>query len=222
MPFLRLRMPCLALVLVSLSTTAGSTEIQRSEDLRSTVLAERGSGGECIRTQGYWKNHEEEWPTTQLVLGNTIYDQAQLLSIFNLPVGGNGLVSLAHQLIAAKLNIAAGGDAEIVIQAILDADDLIGDLVVPPVGAGHLDPAVASPLVDEIDDWNNGRTGSGSCVTDLCWIPGDLVCFHIDNGRFEVIGGFVIGPDECDLYYECLGPSPVEPIGWGVMKMLYR
>lgn len=215
-----LRISCLALVLASLSSSAGSTGIERSET--GPVLAARGSGGDCIHTQGFWKNHPDEWPATQVVLGNTIYDQTQLLSIFDLPVAGNGLVSLAHQLIAAKLNIASGGDAEAVIEAILAADDMIGDLIVPPVGSGYLDPDAASPFVDEIDDWNNGRTGSGSCVTDMCCLQDDLVCFPIDNGRCEEIGGIVIGPDECDLYYECLGPSPVEELNWGVLKMLYR
>lgn len=212
--------PCLSVVLAVLSTTAGSAETPRSGD--SIVLAQSGSAGGCIRTQGYWKTHEEEWPTTQLVLGNVLYDQGELLSIFDLEVSGNGLIALAHQVIAAKLNIAAGGDAEVVIQAILDADDMIGDLVVPPVGTGFLEPDVTSPLVDEIDDWNNGRTGSGSCVTDVCCITDDLVCFPIDNGRCEEVGGIVIGADQCDLYYECLGPVPVEEIGWGVLKVRYR
>ena len=47
---------------------------------------------------------------TRLTLGTVTYSQAQLLAIFNTPVRGNGLISLAHQLIAAKLNILAGAN----------------------------------------------------------------------------------------------------------------
>src|SRR5688572_23676843 len=65
----------------------------------------RASG--CTLTQGYWKNHPEAWPVASLELGSVTYSKAQLLSIFRTPVSGNGLVSLAHQLIAAKLNVAA-------------------------------------------------------------------------------------------------------------------
>ena len=42
----------------------------------------------------------------ELQLGNVTYNQQELLSILSQPVRGNGLVLLAHQLIAAKLNIA--------------------------------------------------------------------------------------------------------------------
>src|SRR5215813_11573939 len=37
----------------------------------------------CVRGQGYWKNHPDQWPVTQLQLGNNTYDQDELLSILN-------------------------------------------------------------------------------------------------------------------------------------------
>jgi hypothetical protein len=77
-----------------------------------------------------------------LHLGNVTYNQQQLLSILNLSVRGNGLVSLAHQEIAAKLNIANGADASCIEQTLAAADALIGDLVIPPVGTGFLRPTV--------------------------------------------------------------------------------
>ena len=57
-----------------------------------------------MRTQGFWKNHPNDWPVDELDLGTESYDQAALSVILNQPVQGNGLVSLAKQLIAAKLN----------------------------------------------------------------------------------------------------------------------
>jgi hypothetical protein len=58
-----------------------------------------------------------------LVIGTVQHTADQLCSIFNTtPAGGNGLVSLAHQLIAAQLNIANGACAPPEVQqAIADA-----------------------------------------------------------------------------------------------------
>src|SRR5262249_16771283 len=56
----------------------------------------------CVFGQGFWKNHPDQWPVTQLQLGNVTYTENQLLSILHQPARGNGLVLLAHQEIAAK------------------------------------------------------------------------------------------------------------------------
>lgn len=113
-------------------------------------------GNQCARTQGYWKNHPEAWPVRTLQLGTRTYTQAELLAIFRTPVRGNGLVSLAHQLIAAKLNVAANGAAPPpgVADAIAEADALIGSRVVPPIGNGFLSPAAVSDLVRRLTFFN--------------------------------------------------------------------
>jgi hypothetical protein len=41
--------------------------------------------GGCVRGQGYWKNHPDQWPVTELQLGNVTYDQQQLLDILHQP-----------------------------------------------------------------------------------------------------------------------------------------
>ncbi len=110
---------------------------------------------ECAFTQGYWKNHPEAWPVSSLKLGSVTYTKAQLLAILHEPVKGNGLVSLAHQLIAAKLNVANGADDSDIDDEIDAADALIDGLVVPPVGSGYLHPSQTSSLVDKLDDFNN-------------------------------------------------------------------
>jgi hypothetical protein len=89
---------------------------------------------------GYWKNHEQ-WPVNQLQLGNRTYNRQELQSILRQPVRGNGLVQLAHQEIAAKLNVANGADGSCIEQTCAAADALIGNLVIPPVGNGYLRPA---------------------------------------------------------------------------------
>lgn len=117
----------------------------------------------CTFTQGFWKNHPEAWPVSSLTLGSVSYTDVQLGAIFDEPVSGNGLISLAHQLIAAKLNIANGASSTDVGDDIDAADALIGALVVPPVGSGHLDPDTTSALVDALTDFNEGIAGPGHC-----------------------------------------------------------
>lgn len=120
----------------------------------------------CVFGQGYWKNHAE-WPVTQLQLGNHTYNRQQLQSIFEDAVRTNGLVSLAHQEIAAKLNIAHGADASCIQQTLAAVDALIGDLVIPPVGNGFLTPRDVSGYVNTLTQYNEGFLCSPDCVEPL-------------------------------------------------------
>ena len=119
----------------------------------------------CTFTLGYWKNHPAAWSSVAtLMVGTVTYTNAQLMSILNTPAGGNGLISLAHQLITAKLNILVNGaDATAISGTIGAADALIGGLVIPPVGGGFLAPGSTSALTETLDDWNNGIFGPGHC-----------------------------------------------------------
>jgi N-acetylneuraminic acid mutarotase len=117
----------------------------------------------CVFSQGYWKNHPEAWPVTELQLGNTTYTQDQLLAILREPVRGNGLLILAKQEIAAKLNIANGADGSCIQQTLADADALIGDLVIPPIGDGYLRPRDVSPTAGILGDYNEGNACAPSC-----------------------------------------------------------
>jgi hypothetical protein len=125
----------------------------------STAACDNG----CTYTQGYWKNHSEAWPVSSLTLGTVSYTQGELLAILGEPVKGNGLISLAHQLIAAELNVASGANASAISATIAAANAMIGGLVVPPVGSGYLAPSSTGALNTALDDWNNGRTGPGHC-----------------------------------------------------------
>jgi hypothetical protein len=125
----------------------------------------------CVFGQGYWKNHPAQWPVTQLQLGNRVYTQQELLSILHQSVRGNGLVLLAHQEIAAKLNIANGADGSCIEQTLADADAMIGDLVIPPVGNGYLAPRDVSALADTLDQYNEGLLCAPSCDGDQSPTP---------------------------------------------------
>ncbi len=78
------------------------------------------------------------------------------------PVQGNGLISLSHQLIAAKLAAAAGATVPASIAtAIADADALIGGLIVPPVGGGSLSTGSTGSLNSTLETYNRGETPGG-------------------------------------------------------------
>ena len=127
----------------------------------------------CTYTQGYWRTHgsgdcaegnnQNVWPVTSLILGTTAYDATELCSILQTQAKGNGLIALAHQLIAAKLNIANGAPDTDVAAAISDADTLIGSLVIAPVGNGYLSPADTSALTETLTQFNEGTIGPGHC-----------------------------------------------------------
>ena len=161
--------------------------LNASDKSGTTSCTTKACGGEgCTYTQGYWKTHgpagcvtgnnTNQWfdntdplnpvLVTSLDLGNSTYTDLQLCSILNTPAGGNGLLTLAHQLIAAKLNIAKGSDPTALGTAIADADALIGNKIIPPVGSGSLQTAATSALVTTLTNFNEGATGPGHCSSN--------------------------------------------------------
>ena len=134
--------------------------------INATVACHAPPAG-CTFTQGYWKNHPDNWPVSSLTLGTVTYTKAQLIATLKTPVGGNGLISLSYQLIAAKLNQANGASVPPeVASAIAAADALIGGLVVPPVGSGFLSPSATDSLTNTLDTYNNGLAPGGPAHCD--------------------------------------------------------
>jgi hypothetical protein len=136
-----------------------------SQPTADLVVSTLTAAQNCTYTLGYWKTHDGAWPVTSLTLGTVTYNQADLLAILNQPSGGNGLVILAHQLIAAKLNLANGADPSFISASIAAGDAIMGSLVPPPVGSDSVSPGSVNSVSHNLDDWNNGITGPGHCGT---------------------------------------------------------
>jgi hypothetical protein len=151
-------------------------------------------------TQGYWKNHTSVWANQLLPLGAASDDQSVSESILQSPVRGDASVGLAHQLIAALLNIVVGGtDSTPIAKTIADAETLLGSGNVPE----GIHPS--SPLGQQMeadaaifDSFNSGRitTACGArVVTGSCQpseslsvlASGTNVTAYIPKGRW--IGG---------------------------------
>jgi hypothetical protein len=128
----------------------------------ATLACEPVNDG-CTLTQGYWKNHET-WPVGEVAIGYRLYTEPQLLAAFKTPARGNGLVILAHQLAAAKLNLANGANGAAIAETLEAADTLVGDRIVPPLGDGYIAPAVTAPLADTLAAFNEGAIGPGHCA----------------------------------------------------------
>lgn len=151
--------------------TPGTGSNKSAEMFFTTV-----GNAEC--TQGFWKTHgagachsgnnANVWPAscTPMTLGTVSYTATQLCSIYNTPAMGNGLISLAHQLITVKLNLCNGSSPTNIAATVAAADAMIGGLVIPPVGAGFLAPGSTSSTTNTLDNWNNGSpSGVANCTT---------------------------------------------------------
>ena len=144
---------------------AGNSGIASSPPLPACPV--RPTTNNCTVTLRYWRNHPESWiQVTSLTLGTVTYDQAQIhdIMIMRCASVGNGLVLLAHQLLAAKLNLLWGAvPPPRVAAAIAQADALIGSKVVPPIGSDHLSLAQIAELDCTLFAFNVGAIGPGRC-----------------------------------------------------------
>jgi hypothetical protein len=120
----------------------------------------------CPLTQGFWKNHPNAWPVTSLQLGSKTYTEAELLVLFGTAPKGDASLILAHQLIAAKLNVANGTSSIPVLSTIAAADALLATFsgkLPYNVPAGSVVGQQMTALSATLDSFNNGAFNPG-CV----------------------------------------------------------
>ncbi|WP_437966628.1 hypothetical protein WMF04_44685 [Sorangium sp. So ce260] len=127
-----------------------------------------GDGDGCTLTQGYWKNHEESWPTSKLTIGGVEYAQEELLELFRTAPKGDTSLILCHQLIAARLNVASGASDAALDGALADAEawmaankDADGKLPYGTKRGSAADEAVS--LSGRLAEFNEGGIGPGHC-----------------------------------------------------------
>jgi hypothetical protein len=105
-------------------------------------------------TIGYWKTHTDAWPVFQLTLGSDSFDIGQLVMILKAAVKGDKSLSMAKQLIATKLNLAAGTEASCITDVVDAADDWLTNH--GGVGSGERQWDGGDLLHDDLDAYNNG------------------------------------------------------------------
>lgn len=130
----------------------------------------------CTRTQGYWKTHSKYGPakpynTTWQKIGEDtkffLSDKTYYQVITTPPSGGNAYYILAHQYIAAQLNILAGASApKEVTDALYQAKKLFNKYTptaVAKLSKSHADRKLFISLAETLDKYNNGVIGPGHC-----------------------------------------------------------
>jgi len=139
----------------------GTTALQ-SDQVSGRAEFTAGTWNNCTYTQGYWKNHPEAWPVEEIMIGGVTYTKAEAITILETPPKGDATYILAHQLIAAKLNILKGADPSAVETTITEADDWLS---ANPLGSNPSDPnrAQGIALAETLDEYNNGLIGPGHC-----------------------------------------------------------
>jgi hypothetical protein len=152
----------------------GDSFITGSILLSTTVIEDGG----CTLTQGYWKTHSEYGPAPYDENWANLSDGADTEfyisgmswhEVFWTPPQGNVYYQLAHQYMAAHLNMLAGAMAPPeVITAMKSADELFGennpgDLMGRGRNANMELQAWFRYLAELLDDYNNGIIGPGHC-----------------------------------------------------------
>lgn len=178
-----------------------TSEFNRSDFTNNLSSSTRDCGGQCddgdtcpfcnccVLDAEHWPQYGptgctsftlNQWPATSLTLGNATYSDLQLCEILNAQANDNGLIALAQELIAAKLNLLSMRNQLQSVQVTLcngytcdemamiarctaDADTLIGGLVIPPHGNGFLEPTVTNSLVSCLHPFNASELGVGGC-----------------------------------------------------------
>ncbi len=139
----------------------------------------------CTLTQGYWKTHadpsrkqyDSTWGEVMPAGPDSLFlasGETWLQVLETPPKGGNVFYILAHQYIAASLNVLAGADSGIIAEELAEAEALLWTVD---------DPKKVRIKGDEKNEWiklaalldlyNNGDLGPGHCSEEP---PEDPVC----------------------------------------------
>jgi hypothetical protein len=125
----------------------------------------------CALTQGYWKNHESQWPapysptaqwlnSTHKVNGVT-WDGLMGMSV----AGGNSYMQLAHQWIAATLNLGGAIPSNPSVAAAMSQGEawLQANTPASTNTVPNIKNAQATAWASTLDDFNNGNLGTPHC-----------------------------------------------------------
>jgi hypothetical protein len=129
-------------------------------------------GGGCTLTLGYWKTHSKYGPApyddTWALIGEDIAffnsEQSWYKVLWTSPKGGNAYYILAHQYIAAALNLLNGASStEQVNEALAWAEQSFFNTYKPSSKLSTTVKNQALYYADLLDDYNNGYIGPGHC-----------------------------------------------------------
>lgn len=148
-----------------------------------TVAVTIPCAGGCTLTQGYWKTHSHHGPAPEdnawFLLGDVDGDassegadetffypkntQTYYQVLWTAPSGGNAYYILAHQYIAAKLNILNGASSTPEVDTALAWATNFFNNNAPTNKLSKTVSQQAKSYADLLDQYNNGLIGPGHC-----------------------------------------------------------
>lgn len=151
--------------------TATIRETGQSDDARVTVTCKPPAEG-CSLTQGYWKTHSKydgakKYDATWALIGeDTAFfssGKTWYEAISTSSAGGNAYYILAHQYIAAKLNLAGGASSTPAVTAALAGATDFFNTYTPTSMLSDAVRAQAIADAGTLADYNEGDIGPGHC-----------------------------------------------------------
>jgi hypothetical protein len=141
-----------------------------------TVKVKLACGGGCTLTQGYWKTHSELGPApyddTWAKLANgantPFYSSGQSYHkvLWTPPAGGNVYYQLAHQYIAAKLNLLNGASSTPAVDAAISAAEAFFASNTPTTTLSKQQQQTLRGYASTLGSFNEGAIGPGHCSED--------------------------------------------------------
>ena len=131
----------------------------------------------CTYTQGYWKTHskygpapdDETWALVEENGENSLFfntGQTWYKVLWTQPRRGNAYYILAHQYIAAHLNVLNGADTSDITDELEHAEDLLDQYDGNPKSMANIRGFIRYDFIrtaEVLDDYNNGDIGPGHC-----------------------------------------------------------
>lgn len=156
------------------TATFTTNDTETTDDDSQTVTATVTCDNSCTLTQGYWKTHSSYGPAPYDDAWGVLADGADTAFFLSgqsyyevlwTPPAGNAYYILAHQYIAAELNMLNGSSVTPEVQAAFDdATALLSAYTPDQVGALKGKQKKAwSDLAAVLDAYNNGYIGPGHC-----------------------------------------------------------
>ena len=129
----------------------------------------------CTLTQGYWKTHSREGPAPYdaawknlgpLEEDTPFFGNASRTwyTVFWTPPAGSAWYILAHQYMAAKLNILDGASSTTAVNAAISwAESYFSSNNAPPASISKSLKSTLTSYASTLDKYNNGLIGPGHC-----------------------------------------------------------
>ena len=106
----------------------------------------------CAYTQGYWKNHLSSWPAGYSPNATFFSSGLSWINLWNTAPKGSAYIILAHQYMAAALNVAKGATMPASVKTVFDA------------ATTYFNGGASGPLTSwatTLDNFNSGIVNGG-------------------------------------------------------------